>query len=74
MKMSLSALMAQVWGAVLGWCVMSSAVAAQLNLDSARKEALTKPLLVRFTDQTRIVVNLLTAKADAGPRRRPGSD
>ena len=65
MKMVSGARMGVVWGAVLGWCVMSNAVAAQLNLYSARKEALIQPLLERFTDQTGIAVNLLTGKADA---------
>jgi iron(III) transport system substrate-binding protein len=36
----------------------------ELNLYSARKEALIKPLLDRFTEQTGIQVNLVTGKAD----------
>ena len=48
-------------GAMLG----ASAVAAEVNLYSARKEALIKPLLDRFTTQTGIKVNLVTGKADA---------
>ncbi|MFO8154873.1 MAG: Fe(3+) ABC transporter substrate-binding protein [Thiohalospira sp.] len=36
-----------------------------LNLYSARKEALIKPLLDRFTEESGIEVNLLTAKAGA---------
>ena len=41
------------------------ATAAEVNLYSARKEALIKPLLDKFTDQTGIKVNLVTGKADA---------
>lgn len=37
--------------------------AGEVNVYSARKEALIKPLLERFTDATGIEVNLLTAKA-----------
>ncbi len=37
----------------------------EVNLYSARKEALIKPLLDRFTKQTGITVNLITGKADA---------
>lgn len=44
----------------------SSALADdEVNLYSARKEELIKPLLDRFTDQTGIKVNLVTGKADA---------
>ena len=39
-------------------------VAEQVNLYSARKEALIKPLLDKFTQQTGISVNLVTGKAD----------
>lgn len=42
-----------------------SASATEVNVYSARKEALIKPLLVRFTQQTGITVNLVTGKADA---------
>lgn len=38
---------------------------AEVNLYSARKENLIKPLLERFTTQTGIRVNLVTGKADA---------
>ncbi|WPL15182.1 Iron deficiency-induced protein A precursor [Thiorhodovibrio winogradskyi] len=38
---------------------------AEVNLYSARKEALIKPLLDRFSEQTGIEVNLVTGKADA---------
>jgi iron(III) transport system substrate-binding protein len=41
------------------------ALAEEVNLYSARKEALIKPLLDRFTEQTGIRVNLVTGKADA---------
>ncbi|MCP4284928.1 MAG: Fe(3+) ABC transporter substrate-binding protein [Gammaproteobacteria bacterium] len=37
----------------------------EVNLYSARKEALIKPLLDRFSEQTGITVNLVTGKADA---------
>ncbi|RDH88956.1 MAG: Fe(3+) ABC transporter substrate-binding protein [endosymbiont of Seepiophila jonesi] len=39
--------------------------AEEVNLYSARKEALIKPLLDRFSAQTDIQVNLVTGKADA---------
>ena len=39
--------------------------AEQVNLYSARKEALIKPLLDKFTKATGIEVNLVTGKADA---------
>lgn len=38
--------------------------AEQVNLYSARKEALIKPLLDKFTQETGIKVNLVTGKAD----------
>lgn len=41
------------------------AAAAEVNVYSARKEALIKPLLDRFTEQTDITVNLVTGDADA---------
>ena len=37
----------------------------EVNLYSARKEALIKPLLDHFSEQTGITVNLVTGKADA---------
>jgi len=43
----------------------ASAAAAEVNLYSARKEALIKPLLDRFSEETGITVNLVTGKADA---------
>lgn len=49
----------------------SSAMASEdvVNIYSARKEALIKPLLDKFTEQTNIKVNLITGKADALLRR-----
>ncbi len=41
-----------------------SAVASEVNVYSGRKEKLIKPLLDRFTEQTGIKTNLVTAKAD----------
>lgn len=43
----------------------TAAAAAEVNVYSARKEALIKPLLDRFTEQTDITVNLVTGDADA---------
>jgi iron(III) transport system substrate-binding protein len=43
----------------------SASAADEVNLYSARKEELIKPLLERFTEQTGIRVNLVTGKADA---------
>lgn len=40
-------------------------LADEVNVYSARKENLIKPLLDRFTEQTGVNVNLVTAKADA---------
>ncbi|MEZ5841239.1 MAG: Fe(3+) ABC transporter substrate-binding protein [Hyphomicrobiales bacterium] len=42
----------------------ASASAAEVNLYSARKEDLIKPLLDRFTEKTGIAVNLITGEAD----------
>lgn len=42
----------------------SSLFAAEVNVYSARKEALIKPMLDRFSEQTGIAVNLVTGKAD----------
>lgn len=53
-------------GLLLGLGLTAQIVAApELNLYSARKEALIQPLLERFTEQTGIKVNLVTGKADA---------
>ena len=43
----------------------SAQAADEINVYSARKEALIKPLLKDFTQQTGIKVNLVTGKADA---------
>ncbi|NOR51260.1 MAG: extracellular solute-binding protein, partial [Gammaproteobacteria bacterium] len=43
----------------------SALLATEVNLYSARKEALIKPLLEQFTEKTGIRVNLVTGKADA---------
>lgn len=50
--------------AVLSVCTFASA-ASEVNVYSARKEALIKPALDKFTEQTGIKVNLITGKADA---------
>ena len=55
----------------IGWLIgllfisAASSAMADINIYSARKENLIKPLLDRFTKQTGIKTNLLTAKADA---------
>jgi iron(III) transport system substrate-binding protein len=53
-------LMASVLAVVLS----TSALAAEVNVYSARKEALIKPLLDKFSAETGIKTNLITAKAD----------
>ncbi|MGB0748295.1 MAG: Fe(3+) ABC transporter substrate-binding protein [Magnetospiraceae bacterium] len=58
-KMGITALM------VMSLAVGSAASAQEVNLYSARKEALIKPLLDQFTEQTGITVNLVTGSADA---------
>ena len=45
--------------------VSANTTSAEVNVYSARKEALIKPLLNRFTKETGIKVNLVTGKADA---------
>lgn len=50
---------------LLGAVVCGNTLAAEVNLYSARKEALIKPLLDRFTAATGVSVNLVTGKADA---------
>jgi iron(III) transport system substrate-binding protein len=61
----------RLWSGVLAAGLMAMALgyaaapAAEVNLYSARKEALIKPLLDQFTKQTGIRVNLVTGKADA---------
>ena len=46
----------------------------EVNVYSARKEALIKPLLKKFTKQTGIKVNLITGKADALIKRMEVED
>lgn len=43
----------------------AAAESGLVNVYSARKEALIKPMLDRFSDETGITVNLVTGKADA---------
>jgi iron(III) transport system substrate-binding protein len=43
----------------------ATAMATEVNVYSARKEALIKPLLDQFTQESGIKVNLVTGKADA---------
>jgi iron(III) transport system substrate-binding protein len=50
---------------LIGLPGIGSAVEQTVNVYSARKENLIKPLLDRFTEQTGIQVNLVTGKADA---------
>lgn len=45
--------------------LMSGLQAAEVNIYSARKEDLIKPLLDKFSEKTGITVNLVTGKADA---------
>jgi iron(III) transport system substrate-binding protein len=52
-------------GAVLALTGCSEPETEEVNVYSARKEALIKPLLDRFTEQTGVKVNLITADADA---------
>ncbi len=49
---------------VLGW-LPTPVLAAEVNVYSARIEALIKPILERFTKETGIEVNLVTGDADA---------
>jgi iron(III) transport system substrate-binding protein len=48
-----------------GLLVSGVAASAELNVYSARKEALIKPMLDKFSAQTGVTVNLLTGKGDA---------
>lgn len=52
-----------VFSAAIALC--GNALAAEVNVYSARKEALIKPLLDQFTSESGIKVNLVTGKADA---------
>lgn len=54
------------WGSYLVLCLFACGLnAAEVNIYSARKEDLIKPLLQKFEKQTNIKVNLVTGKADA---------
>lgn len=44
---------------------VASDLAAEVNVYSAREEALIKPLLDKFTQETGVTVNLVTGEADA---------
>ncbi len=57
--------LAAILGLLLSLCAGAVQAGGEVNLYSARKEALIKPLLDRFTEQTGIEVNLVTGKADA---------
>ncbi|MGH8651316.1 MAG: Fe(3+) ABC transporter substrate-binding protein [Gammaproteobacteria bacterium] len=54
-----------------GWALyalaftLSAAFGSEVNVYSAREEALIRPLLDRFTQETEIKVNLVTGEADA---------
>lgn len=65
MPLSTRALLAASLSALIALPVPSLAEGAEVNVYSARKEDLIKPLLDRFTAQTGIQVNLVTGKADA---------
>jgi iron(III) transport system substrate-binding protein len=50
---------------LLAILVSTNALSAEVNIYSARKEALIKPLLDKFSAETGIKTNLITANADA---------
>ncbi len=50
---------------IVALCFSLNVLANEVNVYSARKEALIKPLLDQFSQQTGIKVNLITGKADA---------
>ncbi len=62
MNMKKLLLAAGIFTGLLG---SSLAMAEQVNVYSARKEALIKPILDTFSEKTGIKVNLITGKADA---------
>ena len=64
LKSLLSPIFVPLAVAAITVCGIGGAV-ADVNVYSARKEALIKPLLDRFTEQTGIQVKLVTGKADA---------
>lgn len=58
--------LAEVLAAAFVTAILSAgAVAETLNIYSARQEALIKPLLDRFSDETGVEVNLVTGSGDA---------
>lgn len=61
---SMSAL-AMLLLAVLAWTPVPAVTAGEVNIYSARQEALIKPLLDRFTARTGIKVNLVAGKPKA---------
>jgi iron(III) transport system substrate-binding protein len=72
-KFILSSLKACAAAALLTLPFMApQAVADEVNLYSARKEALIKPILDRFTAETGITVNLVTGDADELLKRLSG--
>ena len=50
---------------IVAFCSACQAESGEVNLYSARKEALIKPLLDSFTAETGIKVNVISSKADA---------
>jgi iron(III) transport system substrate-binding protein len=54
-----------ITGIIMSSFAQSAFAQSEVNLYSARKEALIKPLLDKFSHQTGIQVNLITGKADA---------
>ena len=53
---------------IIACCLLLSLPASaeeEVNVYSARKEALIKPILDRFSEQADIKINLITGKADA---------
>lgn len=65
MPLPTRALLAAGLSALIALPVATLAEGAEVNVYSARKEDLIKPLLDRFTAQTGIRVNLVTGKEDA---------
>lgn len=52
--------------ATLSFLLISPSIyASEVNIYSARKEALIKPIIDKFSEKTGITVNLITGKADA---------
>ena len=65
MTLSSNRLFSALLGAAVVSAAFSPALAAEVNVYSARQEALIKPLLDKFTQSTGIAVNLVTGKDDA---------